>query len=111
MSENIKPATAAPDVAATTGALNSVKDAAGKKIVPTRQMSVDDASDNDPQDPVEKIIIQRGFPPAGSDVEALEALFKYFKSRETKKTVKAVALALISAMPWLVYLILDKVFG
>lgn len=96
---------------AATGIINSTKDAAGKKIIPSQNNDIVDATDNDPQDPVEKIIIERGYPPAGADSATLSEMLKYFKSRETKKTIKAVSLALIGSMPWLVYLVLDKVFG
>jgi hypothetical protein len=73
--------------------------------------TIQDASDDDPQDPLEKIIIQRGYPAAGTDVVALKEMANYFKSRESKKTTKAVLMFLISQMPWLIYIVLDKLGG
>jgi hypothetical protein len=84
--------------------IKDAKNAVGKQRVNT---TVDDATDNDPEDSMEKIVMKHGWP---SDDATTAILVAYFKSRETKKTFKAVTLALISSMPWIIYLILDKVF-
>lgn len=99
---------------------------------------VQDATDDDPKDPLEIIIQKHGWPPYDSDPLG-EAIVKhgfpdktvakdimkyfgkkksrvreitgYFKSRETKKTTKSVLLFLISQLPWLIYIVLDKLGG